>query len=249
MGASECAGLTAAVTGGASGIGLTTARRSPPAGPVRPASTSSPTTCPHRRPAYRPTWPTWPYGWRSRRPHGGAAASTSWSTPLVSAPGAPSRATPTTNGAGSSRSTSSASCECHRPPCRICAAPGARRSSTPGPYLRPQGCPSGPCTHRRRACFSPSSARPPPIQSTPGAEGTVPTPAPPTTVDRPSPGPRRRPGRRAAMGARQPMGRSVTTDDAAGAIAYLASPLSGSTTGTDLAVDGGMHGLRFRPRA
>lgn len=32
----------------------------------------------------------------------------------------------------------------------------------------------------------------------------------------------------------------------AAAIAYLASPLSGSTTGTVLAVDGGMHGLRLR---
>lgn len=29
---------------------------------------------------------------------------------------------------------------------------------------------------------------------------------------------------------------------------YLASPLSGSTTGTGLAVDGGMQGLRIRPR-
>ncbi|MEV5320496.1 short-chain dehydrogenase, partial [Streptomyces sp. NPDC052687] len=36
---------------------------------------------------------------------------------------------------------------------------------------------------------------------------------------------------------------------AAGAIAYLASPLSGATTGTALAVDGGMHGLRPRPAA
>ncbi|MFF4355042.1 SDR family NAD(P)-dependent oxidoreductase [Streptomyces sp. NPDC001530] len=69
-------------------------------------------------------------------------------------------------------------------------------------------------------------------------------------VDRPSAGPRRRPrGRRAALGARQPMGQLVTTDVVVGAIAYLASPFSGSTTGTDLAVDGGMHGLRIRPRA
>jgi len=54
---------------------------------------------------------------------------------------------------------------------------------------------------------------------------------------------------RAALAARQPMGRLVTADEVGGAIAYLASPLSGSTTGTALAVDGGMYGLRPRPRA
>jgi NAD(P)-dependent dehydrogenase (short-subunit alcohol dehydrogenase family) len=51
---------------------------------------------------------------------------------------------------------------------------------------------------------------------------------------------------RAALEARQPHGRLVSADEVAGAIAYLASPLSGSTTGTVLAVDGGMHGLRPR---
>jgi NAD(P)-dependent dehydrogenase (short-subunit alcohol dehydrogenase family) len=40
------------------------------------------------------------------------------------------------------------------------------------------------------------------------------------------------------------MGRLVTAGEVAFAIAYLASPLSGSTTGTLLAVDGGMAGLR-----
>jgi hypothetical protein len=29
---------------------------------------------------------------------------------------------------------------------------------------------------------------------------------------------------------------------------YLAAPAAGSTTGADLAVDGGMAGLRLRPR-
>jgi 2-keto-3-deoxy-L-fuconate dehydrogenase len=53
---------------------------------------------------------------------------------------------------------------------------------------------------------------------------------------------------RAALDARQPMGRLVTADEVAGAIAYLASPASGATTGTGLAVDGGMSGLRVRPR-
>ncbi|HEX6347050.1 SDR family oxidoreductase [Umezawaea sp.] len=52
---------------------------------------------------------------------------------------------------------------------------------------------------------------------------------------------------RASLEARQPHGRLVSADEVAGAVAYLASPLSGSTTGTILAVDGGMHGLRLRP--
>lgn len=53
---------------------------------------------------------------------------------------------------------------------------------------------------------------------------------------------------RIALNARQPMGRLVTADEVAAAIAYLASPLAASVTGTALAVDGGMQGLRVRPR-
>jgi 2-keto-3-deoxy-L-fuconate dehydrogenase len=52
---------------------------------------------------------------------------------------------------------------------------------------------------------------------------------------------------RAALEARQPHGRLVTADEIAAAICYLASPTSGSTTGSVLAVDGGMNGLRLRP--
>ncbi|MEU9572554.1 SDR family oxidoreductase [Streptomyces massasporeus] len=52
---------------------------------------------------------------------------------------------------------------------------------------------------------------------------------------------------RSALEARQPTGRLVSPAEVAGAIAYLASPLSGATTGTALAVDGGMQGLRPRP--
>ncbi|MFE2060995.1 SDR family NAD(P)-dependent oxidoreductase [Streptomyces sp. NPDC059467] len=52
---------------------------------------------------------------------------------------------------------------------------------------------------------------------------------------------------RAALEARQPTGRLVSAPEVALAIAYLASPLSGATTGTSLAVDGGMQGLRLRP--
>jgi 2-keto-3-deoxy-L-fuconate dehydrogenase len=51
---------------------------------------------------------------------------------------------------------------------------------------------------------------------------------------------------RAALEARQPTGRLVSADEVAGAIAYLASPLSSGTTGTALAVDCGMQGLRLR---
>jgi len=49
----------------------------------------------------------------------------------------------------------------------------------------------------------------------------------------------------AALRARQPMGRLVTPGEVANSIAYLASPLSSSTTGTLLAVDGGMGGIRL----
>ncbi|MEV4174471.1 SDR family oxidoreductase [Nonomuraea sp. NPDC049709] len=52
---------------------------------------------------------------------------------------------------------------------------------------------------------------------------------------------------RAALNARQPMGRLVSAEEVAAAIVYLASPEAGSTTGTALAVDGGMQGLRLRP--
>lgn len=52
---------------------------------------------------------------------------------------------------------------------------------------------------------------------------------------------------RAALEARQPHGRLVSMDEIADAILYLASPHSGSTTGSSLAVDGGMQNLRLRP--
>ena len=52
----------------------------------------------------------------------------------------------------------------------------------------------------------------------------------------------------AALRARQPTGRLVTADEVATAIAYLASPLAAATTGSVLAVDGGMHGLRLPPQ-
>ncbi|GAA0336676.1 SDR family oxidoreductase [Actinoallomurus spadix] len=51
---------------------------------------------------------------------------------------------------------------------------------------------------------------------------------------------------RAALAARQPSGRLVSPEEVAAAIAYLASPLASATTGTALAVDGGMAGLRLR---
>lgn len=50
-----------------------------------------------------------------------------------------------------------------------------------------------------------------------------------------------------ALNARQAIGRLVSADEVARAIAYLASPLSGSTTGTALDVDGGVSHLRVRP--
>jgi NAD(P)-dependent dehydrogenase (short-subunit alcohol dehydrogenase family) len=52
---------------------------------------------------------------------------------------------------------------------------------------------------------------------------------------------------RAALEARQPIGRLVSALEVAAAIAYLASPAAGATTGMALAVDGGASGLRLRP--
>ena len=54
---------------------------------------------------------------------------------------------------------------------------------------------------------------------------------------------------RPALEARQPMGRLVTAAEVAAGIAYLASPAAASVTGTALAIDGGMAGLRLRPRS
>ncbi|SCK58837.1 SDR family NAD(P)-dependent oxidoreductase [Streptomyces sp. WMMB 322] len=54
---------------------------------------------------------------------------------------------------------------------------------------------------------------------------------------------------RAALEARQPMGRLVSAAEVAAAVCYLAGPSAGATTGTELAVDGGMQGLRLRPTA
>lgn len=54
---------------------------------------------------------------------------------------------------------------------------------------------------------------------------------------------------RSALDARQATGRMVTPEEVAAAILYLASPASGSTTGTALLVDGGVTHLRVRPTA
>jgi NAD(P)-dependent dehydrogenase (short-subunit alcohol dehydrogenase family) len=53
---------------------------------------------------------------------------------------------------------------------------------------------------------------------------------------------------RAALEARQPTGRLVTAVEVAAAIAYLAGPAASATAGVALPVDGGMQGLRLRPR-
>jgi NAD(P)-dependent dehydrogenase (short-subunit alcohol dehydrogenase family) len=47
-----------------------------------------------------------------------------------------------------------------------------------------------------------------------------------------------------ALQARQPIGRLVSPVEVASAIIYLANPAQASTTGTALAVDGGVQGLR-----
>jgi NAD(P)-dependent dehydrogenase (short-subunit alcohol dehydrogenase family) len=50
---------------------------------------------------------------------------------------------------------------------------------------------------------------------------------------------------RIALAARQPHGRLVRPEEIAEAIAYLADPINSSTTGTSIAVDGGMQDIRI----
>ncbi|ASR34993.1 short-chain dehydrogenase [Prauserella marina] len=52
---------------------------------------------------------------------------------------------------------------------------------------------------------------------------------------------------RAALCARQPHGRLVSPGEVAHAVVYLASPLAASTSGVGIAIDGGMQDLRLRP--
>jgi NAD(P)-dependent dehydrogenase (short-subunit alcohol dehydrogenase family) len=52
---------------------------------------------------------------------------------------------------------------------------------------------------------------------------------------------------RSNLVARQPVGRLGTAEEIAHAIAYLASPAAGYTTGTALAIDGGITGFRVPP--
>ena len=54
---------------------------------------------------------------------------------------------------------------------------------------------------------------------------------------------------RAALVARQPHGRLVSAEEVAAAVCYLAGPASGSTTGVDLLVDGGLASVRLPSRA
>lgn len=53
---------------------------------------------------------------------------------------------------------------------------------------------------------------------------------------------------KARLAARQPTGRLVGAAEVAAAVAYLASPAAGATTGISLPVDGGMSGLRVPQR-
>lgn len=82
------------------------------------------------------------------------------------------------------------------------------------------------------------------------AEGIRVTCVSPGTVDTPlmdelarqAPDPR---AKRAEFEARQPIGRMVSPEEVAHAIAYLASPRSAATVGTTLTVDGGLEKLRI----
>lgn len=51
---------------------------------------------------------------------------------------------------------------------------------------------------------------------------------------------------RLALEARQPHGRLVSAEEVAASVLFLADPANGSTSGTSLSVDGGMHSLLLR---
>ncbi|GAA2754898.1 SDR family NAD(P)-dependent oxidoreductase [Actinopolymorpha rutila] len=54
---------------------------------------------------------------------------------------------------------------------------------------------------------------------------------------------------RKALEARQPMGRLVSAEEVAQGIVYLASPGAAASTAVELCVDGGMQNLRLRPKS
>ena len=134
--------------------------------------------------------------------------------------------------------------------CRGSAGRAPRRSSTPVRSPRSTDCRSAPCTPRRRAPCSRSPTRWRPTTCARASGSTASARAPPrrrgstgcSQADDPA-------AERRALEARQAIGRLVTPEEIACAIAYLASPLSGSTTGTALDVDGGISHLRVRPVA
>ncbi len=126
---------------------------------------------------------------------------------------------------------------------------GTPRSSTPAPSRPPPVCRSGRCTPPARARCSRSPWPWPPTTSARASGSTASTPVrstPPGSAGCSTPPPTRPPNAPRWPPASRPAAWS-TAEEVAGAIAYLASPLSGATTGTALAVDGGMQGLRPRP--
>ena len=246
-------GLAALVTGGASGIGRATAALLPargarvavldletagaPDGAARAQGATSPTTTPYARPSTA-----------AAAELGGLDTS---STTPASAPWAPSRTTTTTSGTASWTSTCSAWCAPPAPPCRTCGAPPPtpRRvvntcsiAATAGPAAaRPVQRQQG-----RGALADPRHGRRPrprghPRQLRQPRHRRHPVGRPPARRGRRPGGRTRRPGGPPADG------RLVTADEVAAAIAYLASPAAAAVTGTALAVDGGMQGLRLRP--
>ena len=245
---SEFAGLRAIVTGGASGIGLATAMMLAERVRRWPASTCNRTSLPRSSACAATSGTTARSAPRSPTLSIASAVSTSSLTTRGSASRARSQTTPTRSGCAATKSTCSASSASLGPPSTPCAIPTTRRSSTRARSRRPPGCRSARATRPRRAPCWRSRER---WRPTTWAKASASTACNPGTADTPwvqrlldqadDPA-----AERAALNARQPIGRLVSADEVAAAICYLASPLAASTTGTDLAVDGGMQGLRVR---
>ena len=133
---------------------------------------------------------------------------------------------------------------------RAAAERPARLVTRPAPSPPPPDCPSAPSTAPARARSCPSPSPWPPTTSARASASTASTPAPPTPrgsagcSTRPTtPRPNAPPWRPAS-----PPDGCVAPTRSPRRIVYLASPAAAAVTGTALAVDGGMQGLRLRPR-
>ena len=244
------------VTGGASGIGAATATLLLARGrPGRRLDRETAGAPDGHAGAQAPTSPTTRRSGGGRR---GRAPSSARLDIVVNNAGigarARSRTTPTTSGSGCWTSTSSAWSASPGPRCRTCARsaadrPAASRSPTPARSPPRPGCPSGRSTARPRArsLAHPGDGRRPRTRRHPGQLRQPRHRGHPVGRPAARPAPTtRRPSARHWTPASRWAGWSPRTRSPARSPTWRARAAS-AVTGTALAVDGGMQGLRLRP--